>query len=119
MMFDPATQQAIENELNRAETARKNASEGMARVCARRAAGMAVRALFTATAETSFDPSAYALLTRLQAMESTPTEIKEIAGNLLTRVTPEYQLPTQIDLIAQARLLADWALEQIKGDSFD
>ncbi|MFZ3079120.1 MAG: hypothetical protein WA109_05495 [Bellilinea sp.] len=113
MMFDPATQKAIDLELDHAETARRNANEGMARVCARRAAGIAIRALLTAAGEAIPDPSAYVLLTRLQAMESTPAEIKTIAGSLLTRVNPDYTLPPETDLIAQARMLIEWAGKQI------
>ena len=119
MIFDPVTQKAIDLELDHAETARRNANEGMARVCARRAAGIAIRALLTAAGEAIPDPSAYVLLTRLQAMESTPAEIKTIAGNLLTRVNPDYTLPPQTDLIAQARMLIDWAAKHTKGEHFD
>ena len=119
MMFDPASQKAIDHELGRAESARSSANEGMARVCARRAAGIAIRALFTAAGESIPDPSAYVLLARLQAMESTPAEIKTIAGNLLTRVNPDYTLPPQTDLIAQARMLIGWAAKHIKGEHFD
>ncbi|MHB8855570.1 MAG: hypothetical protein ACYC6K_03005 [Bellilinea sp.] len=119
MMFDPAIQKAIDLELDHAETARRNANEGMARVCARRSAGIAIRALLTAAGEAIPDPSAYVLLTRLQAMESTPAEIKTIAGNLLTRVNPDYTLPSQTDLIAQARMLIEWAGKQIYGEHFD
>ncbi|MBA4400075.1 MAG: hypothetical protein C0396_09475 [Anaerolinea sp.] len=118
-MFDLTIQNAINLELNRAETARSSANEGMARVCARRAAGIAIRALFTAAGEAILDPSAYVLLARLQALESTPAEIKTIAGNLLTRVNPDYTLPSQTDLIAQARILIEWAGKQIKGEHFD
>ena len=119
MMFDPATQKTIDLELNHAETARRIANEGMARVCARRAAGIAIRALFTAAGEAIPDPSAYVLLTRLQAMESAPAEIKTIAGNLLTRVNPDYTLPPETDLIAQARIMIDWAAKHTKGEHFD
>lgn len=118
-MYDPGTQNAIDLELARADQARQSGNEGMARVCARRASGIAIRNYFTYNHIDIGDPSAYALLTRLIQLESTPAEIKIVIDHLLTRVTPDYRLPTPIDLIAQAKRLISWLADQIKGDRFD
>lgn len=112
-MFDPITQSAIDQELFCAENARLTGNEGKARVCARRAAGIALRELFKASGNPMTDPSAYAALNRLCQLETTPKLIKETASRLLTRVSPDYTLPIQTDLIADAREIIAWAAEQI------
>lgn len=115
-MFDPITQSGIDQELFCADNARLMGNEGKARVCARRAAGIAVRAYFKASGEIFNDPSAFAVLTRLSQMESTPETIKDTISRLLTRVTPDYTLPIEADLIADARALIIWAGDQIQGE---
>ena len=119
LMVETETQKAIDLELARADQAHQAGNEGMARVCARRAAGIAVREYFVHKNLGIADPSAFTLLTRLQKLESTPADIKIAADNLLTRVTPNYRLPIPIDLTAQAKLLINWAADQIKGDQLD
>jgi len=115
-MFEPDTRKAIDLELARADQARQAGNEGMARVCARRAAGIAVREYFIHNHIEITDPSAISLLTRLIQMESTPADIKILIDNLLTRVTPDYRLPVPIDLTACTKLLIAWVADQIKGD---
>src|SRR5574340_565496 len=115
-MFDPNTQSAIDQELFCAERARLAGNEGKARVCARRAVGIALRALFEASNHPLVDPSAYAALNHLCQLETTPAAVKETAERLLTRVTPDYSLPIQADLIADAREIITWAAEQIQGE---
>ncbi|MHB0923061.1 MAG: hypothetical protein ACYC3H_03745 [Bellilinea sp.] len=118
-MFDSITQTALDQELFCSENARLTGNEGKARVCARRAAGIAVRALFNASGETIRDPSAFAVLNHLGQLETTPGHIKEAIARLLTRVAPDYTLPIQADIIADARVLIAWAAEQIKEIKFD
>lgn len=118
VMFNPSTQSAIDQELLCAENARLTGNEGKARVCARRAAGIALRALFKSTGDPVNDPSVYTALNRLFQLETTPDSIKQTASRLLTRVAPDYTLPIQIDLIADARELITWAADQIRGEAF-
>lgn len=115
-MFDATTRNAIEQELFCAENARLTGNEGKARVCARRAAGIAVRAYFKAIGIAFSDPSAYALLSRLLQLETTPKPVKEITSRLLIRVNPNYSLPAGYDLIEDARKLTAWAAENINGE---
>ncbi len=115
-MYDPITQSAIDQELFCAENARLTGNEGKARVCARRAAGIALRAFFEASGDPQIDPSAYAALNHLCQLTETPAEIKETANRLLIRVAPDYTLPIQTDLIADAREIIAWAAEQIRGE---
>lgn len=115
-MFEPDTQKAIDLELARADQARQAGNEGMARVCARRAAGIAIREYFTHNQIEMTDPSAISLLTRLIQMESTPPDIKILIDNLLTRVMPDYRLPIPMDLTACTKQLIAWVADQIKGE---
>ncbi len=115
-MFDATTQNAIEQELFCAENARLTGNEGKARVCARRAAGIAVRAYFRAIGIAFSDPSAFALLNRFMQMESTPKHMKEITSRLLIRVNPDYSIPAKIDLLEDARQLTAWVSENIYGE---
>lgn len=117
-MFDPITQSAIDQELFCAENARLTGNEGKARVCARRAVGIALRALFEASGHPQLDPSAYAALNHLCQLETTPAAVKETAERLLIRVAPDYTLPIQADLIADARAIITWAADQIRGERF-
>lgn len=117
-MFEPSTQLAIDQELNWAENARLAGNEGKARVCARRAAGAALRAWFEYLSDQEVDSSAYASLNHLAQLKLVPADIKEIADRLLTRVAPDYTLPVQTDLIADARKLIAWVSDQIQGDAF-
>ena len=110
MAFSAQEKQKIAGELERGASARSAGLEGRARVCARRAAGMAVRAYLAGRGETSGSLSAYDLLAELQTLPGVPAEARQAAGLLLERVDENYALPPEIDLLAEARRLAE-ALE--------
>ena len=98
-------QAVFQREIQQAETARSQANEGKARVCARRAAGVVIGEYLARQGE---DPPASAY-TRLQALagrpEATPAQ-RAACERLLLRITPEHELPIPADLIADARALA-------------
>jgi uncharacterized protein (UPF0147 family) len=110
--FTPSVRNAIEEELQRAEQARQLGLEGRARVCARRATGLALRAFFEIGDE-GVNTSVIPLLQRLRDSQDVPEAIRRVAEHLLTRVTPEFTLPFQADLIAEARWLIN-ELENLK-----
>lgn len=87
-------------EMLRAERARQDGNEGMARVCARRAAGHAVRAYLRLHNIVVEGSSTYVLLRQLTRMREIAPEISQLAGYLLLRITPEGKLPIDVDLIA-------------------
>lgn len=101
----------IEVELERARQARARGNEGQARVCARRAAGIAARAYFTRRGEKIRTPSAYDLLNRLAQDVSLSSELRQSANYLTLRVNAEFRLPIDVDLIAEARKLCDQLLQ--------
>ena len=105
-MFREEVKQKIEEELARGLAARVSGFEGRARVCARRAAGAAVREYLTQRGLALPGPGAYDLLAALQDLPGASDAVRRAAGNLLTRVDETYALPIDVDLLAEARWLA-------------
>jgi len=100
-------QSALKVEFERAVQARARGNEGQARVCARRAAGIAAREYFTRRGEVVRTPSAYDLLRRLTEDAQLPAELRQAAGYLTLRVNEEFKLPVDVDLVAEAHKLCD------------
>ncbi len=103
----------LQTEFTQAETARAAGNQGRARVCARRAAGIAIRVYITRSGQTVRTASVIELLDQLQARPELPPDLRQAAARLRLRVTREHDLPVQADLIADARhlcrsLLPDW-----------
>ena len=99
-------------EIDQAEKSRSEGNEGMARVCARRAVGIVLGEYFRRNQIPMDSPSAY---DRLRFMEKLPG----ISGDLLTkiqyflvRVSPDYSLPVEADLIAEAQQIKRILLEK-------
>jgi len=98
-------QTEIETELEAAAQARERGNEGQARVCARRAAGVALREHFRRKGQEIRNPSAYDLLQRFAALPENPAPLRQFALRLTLRVNESFQLPPEIDLLEDARLL--------------
>ena len=103
-------QTQIQIEFDRANQARAKGNEGQARVCARRAAGIAIRDYLTRRGTHISSTSAYDLLNLLKEDTLLPPDLKLVADHLTLRVTEEFKLPVEADLIAEARVLCDWLL---------
>jgi hypothetical protein len=101
----------IQSELEKAILARERGNEGQARVCARRAAGVAVREYLSRRGIRPPSPSAYDLLQLIQADPSLPVDLKQIADHLTVRVTEEFKLPVEVDLVAEAGTFCDRLLK--------
>ena len=101
----------IEKEFELADQARAKGNEGQARVCARRAAGIAVRESLTRRGMPVGNASAYDLLKLLKDDPLLPPDLKLIADHLTLRVTEEFKLPVDADLIAEARTLCNELLK--------
>jgi HEPN domain-containing protein len=96
-------QTQIEAEIEKAGQARARGNEGQARVCARRAAGIAIREYLTRQGIHPPSTSAYDLLNLLKDDPSLSPELKLIADHLTLRVTEEFKLPIDADLVAEAK----------------
>jgi hypothetical protein len=103
----------IRAELELADASRAAGNEGRARVCARRAAGMAARDFLSrhqqkpeeAVQDRHNKDRAYVALQELAKFPGLAPELKSAAISLTIRVSPEFQLPNGIDLIAEANKL--------------
>lgn len=96
-------QTEIDKEFEKAGQARARGNEGQARVCARRAAGIAVREYLTRRGVRPPSTSAYDLLNLLKEDAGLAPGLRRIADHLTLRVTEEFKLPVDADLLAEAR----------------
>jgi hypothetical protein len=104
-------QTQIKAEFERAEAARARKNEGQARVCARRAAGIAVREYLTRQGTRPPSVSAYDLLNLLKDDTRLAPALRQIADHLTLRVTEEFKLPVNADLVAEARMFCEELLK--------
>ncbi len=95
----------FEAELRAAEAARAAGNEGKARVCARRAAGIAIGEFLRRQECPAPSPSAYDRLRFVADHPALPPAARRIVAHLVLRVDENFQLPEEIDLIAEARAL--------------
>ena len=83
------------------------------RVCARRAAGIAIREYLIRRGIKPPSVSAYELLKFLGEQPDTPADLRQATVHLRLRVTESFQLPVDVDLVAEAKkicsvLLPEW-----------
>lgn len=105
-------QTEIEAEFEKAEQARALKNEGQARVCARRAAGIAIREYLTRRRIRPPSTSAYDLLNLLKDDPRLSPDLRRIADHLTLRVTEEFKLPVNADLVAEARKFCEELLSK-------
>ena len=101
----------IQLEFDQAQKARANGNEGQARVCARRAAGIAIRDYLIRSGIRPPSRSAHDLLNLIKEHAALPPNLKLVADHLTLRVTEEFKLPIEADLVAESKLLCDWLLK--------
>lgn len=101
----------IISELEKAESARQEGNEGMARVCARRAAGLVLGEYFSRSGVNA-PSSAYARLQYMLNRSENNSELHTILDHFLLRITKDHQLPVDADLIAEVR----WLSEELLGE---
>lgn len=106
-------QDELRREFAQAEEARRKGNEGRARVCARRAAGIAIREYLLRNGRPMRTASVLTLLDHIQTLPDLSPDLRQAAVHLTLRVTEAFQLPAQADLIAEAQtlcraLLPDW-----------
>jgi hypothetical protein len=80
----------IRSEFSAARRARETGNEGMVRVCARRAAGIAILYWLQRHQGRQWGMDAMSRLKGLQAEEGTQADIRGAAGRLVQRITPGF-----------------------------
>ena len=101
------------SELHHGLQARAEGNEGMARVCARRAAGEVIREFFQRQNVTLTKPSALNALKALAKSEQVSPRVREIATHFVWQITTEHSLPGEVDLLAEVK----WLAKELLGES--
>ena len=92
----------LENELALATQARLQGNEGRARVCSRRAVGIAARLYLNAHGIQVGSASVLNLLDRLIEEPSVDDNVRRLARLFALKVDTEFRLPAGVDLVAEA-----------------
>lgn len=103
----------LNNEFKMAQEALDAKNQGKVRVCARRAAGIAIREYLIQRGIKPPSVSAYDLLKFLDEMDDTSADLRQASAYLRMRVTEDFRLPVDVDLVAEAKkicatLTPDW-----------
>lgn len=101
----------IEQELIAARQAGERFNEGMVRVCARRAAGIAV-GFRLGTQSKGGNADAMSRLRLVQSDDAFPQPIREAARRLTTQVTPEFMSPFSTHPVDDATIIINYFLER-------
>ena len=97
----------IEAEFQRGRKAQEDGNSGRVRVCARRAAGIALEVYYSTRGENA-GTDAVQLLLRFSRQAGVPKEVQEAAYRLLARVTPDFESVSK-EPLNDARLIIDFA----------
>ena len=89
-----------------AARARAAGNEGMARVCARRAAGIVIREFYRRRGEVPPGKSAFKLLQHLSRDHEQSDETRKAALNFTLAITHDHELPVEVDLLESVHYLA-------------
>ncbi|MER3524993.1 MAG: hypothetical protein C4326_13325 [Ignavibacteria bacterium] len=103
----------IAEEFAKARDAQRRGNEGMVRVCARRAAGIALRTWFAAHGRKPPLHDAIRLLRDVVSNESLPAAVREAAERLTTRVTEHFTSPFSTHPLDDATIIINYFLEQL------
>lgn len=101
----------IQRELKAAQEARRNGNEGMARVCARRAAGWAIGVRFKDDLSPGATTNAFLLLAWLKEQETIDEPLRAAADRLTTRITEDHELPHPEDPLEDAAYIVEAMLD--------
>jgi hypothetical protein len=94
-----------QSEIEHASQARSTGNEGMARVCARRAAGIIIGEYLLRRGFTNLAHSAYARISIFKDLPDVKQQWKDKAGHFLLKVSLDHKLPLDADLISDAMWL--------------
>lgn len=106
----------LREELRTAKEARTAGNGGKARVCAHRAAGVAIGEYLRRQGIPDPRPSAYDRLHYLALLPKLSARARQIAEHLLLRVNEDFKLPNNADLIAETDELVELLLGQSLGE---
>jgi hypothetical protein len=97
-------------EIEHAISAREKGNEGMARVCARRAAGIILKAYFETQEIYDYPESSYDRLRLFVSLPTTPIDARELANLFMLQVNFDHKLPPNVDLIREVQRMKEMIL---------
>jgi hypothetical protein len=97
-------------EIEHAIQARLIGNEGMARVCARRAAGIIIGEFLLRQGYTNLTHSDYDRIAIFNGLPDINQQCKDIASHFLLKVTTDHKLPKECDLVSDAMKLENTLL---------
>ena len=103
-----APSERIAAELAAGRQAQQAGNPGRARVCARRAAGLGIKAWYQRRGDAAWSGDAMRQLARLQADPLAPAEVRAAAARLTTKVDFDHQLPFDDDPLVDAERILAW-----------
>ena len=98
----------IEKEFSTAREALKMGNDGKARVCARRAAGLAIAWFLSEHPNPAWGMDAMTQLLHLKEDPEFPQEIRDAAIHLTTKISERFTYPFSSDPMADARLIVHY-----------
>jgi hypothetical protein len=101
----------IEREFATAKKAQEIGNRGMVRVCARRAAGMAVAFWLQSHPRRGWGTDAMSRLRGLQRDDSIPQHVKDAASRLTARITSDFTHSFTTDPLQDSRLIIEHMLD--------
>jgi hypothetical protein len=101
----------IDAERKRAYAARAEGNEGKVRVCARRAAGVALSYWLGGRGREDWGRDALSRLKALREEPAAPQEVRGAAGRLTARITPDFTSPHGADPLDDAELIIRWLMQ--------
>lgn len=99
------------HENTRAQHARDLGNEGMARVCARRAAGIVIGEYLHRRGFSHLAPSAYQRLKLMDSIPDLDPQVRQVVGHFLLSVDKDHNLPPHVDLVSEMQWLAHKLLD--------
>lgn len=103
----------IEKEFAAARYARENGNEGMARVCARRAAGIAIGCWLEDNPREGWGTDALGRLRSVRLDESMPKDVRDAAMRLTTKVTQQFESQFTTDPIEDSKAIVNHLLHEM------
>lgn len=99
--------QNIEVEVAKARQARLAGNEGMVRVCARRASGVAISHWIETEEREGWGSDALGQLRNITMLEEFPAEVRTAAERLTTRVNKDFDVPFEQDPLEDANMIIE------------
>ncbi|MCK5794048.1 MAG: hypothetical protein KAH12_05050 [Anaerolineales bacterium] len=101
----------IKEEILLAKQSRQEGNEGRARVCARRAAGAAVKEYLVKKGISQKQENAIQSLLIFSQSENLPVQVQAAVDWLVQRVNQDHNLPSEVDLIHEAGIVIQYVEE--------